>query len=64
VTWSGTSSWNKQPGHCYTITAVDNGTSGKKGDTVTITINSPSNSTIYATNGPQTLKGGNLTVHR
>jgi hypothetical protein len=64
VTWSGTGAWNKQPGYQYTLTAVDNGTSGKKGDTVNITITSPTNAAVYTTNGLQKLKGGNLTVHR
>jgi IgGFc binding protein/Bacterial Ig domain/Bacterial Ig-like domain (group 1) len=64
ATWSGTGAWNKQTGYRYTVTVVDNGSSGKKGDTVNIKITSPANSTVYTTDGSQTLKGGNLTVHR
>jgi hypothetical protein len=62
--WSGTGRWNGQPGYSYTISVVDNGSSGsKKGDTISITITSPANVVVYSTGGPQTLKGGNITVH-
>ena len=64
ATWSGTGSWNGQTGYSYTIGVVDNGSSGsKKGDTIDITITSPSNVVVYTTGGPQALKGGNITVH-
>jgi hypothetical protein len=64
ATWSGTGRWNGTAGYTYTISVVDNGSSGaKKGDTISITIKSPSNAVVYSTGGPQTLKGGNITVH-
>jgi len=64
ATWSGTGSWNGQSGYTYTVSVVDNGSSGsKKGDTITITITSPSNLVVYTTGGSQVLKGGNITVH-
>jgi hypothetical protein len=64
ATWSGTGDWNKVPGYTYTISVVDNGSSGaKKLDTISITIKSPSNAVVYTTGGPQTLKGGNITIH-
>jgi streptogramin lyase len=61
ATWSGTGVWNGKPNHTFTISVVDNGTG--KSDKITITIKSPSNATVYSTNGSQTLKGGNITVH-
>jgi hypothetical protein len=64
ATWSGTGSWNGQAGYTYTISVVDNGSSGsKKGDTISITITSPASVVVYSTGGPQALKGGNITVH-
>jgi hypothetical protein len=64
ATWRGTGSWNGQPGYTYTISVVDNGSSGsKKGDTISITITSPAGVVVYSTSGAQTLKGGNITVH-
>ena len=63
ATWTGTGYWNGLSGYKYTISVVDRGTSAKKGDTVDITIKSPSNTTVYTTNGAQTLKGGNIVVH-
>jgi len=64
ATWSGTGSWNGEPGYAYTVSVVDNGSSGsKKGDTIAITIRSPSGATVFATGGPQPLTGGNITVH-
>jgi hypothetical protein len=63
--WSGTGSWNGTSGYTYTISVVDNGSSGaKKGDTITITIKKTStNDVVYSSSGTQTLKGGNITVH-
>ena len=62
--WSGTGSWNGSSGYTYSLGVVDNGSSGgRKGDTVTITITSPSGSVVYSTGGSQVLKGGNITVH-
>jgi hypothetical protein len=64
ATWTGTGSWNGQPGYTYTISVVDNGSSGsKRGDTISITITSPAGTTVYSTGGAQALKGGNITVH-
>ncbi|MCA1702306.1 MAG: hypothetical protein LC808_03140, partial [Actinobacteria bacterium] len=64
ATWTGTGYWNRTSGYKYTISVVDNGSSGsKKADTITITIKSPSNVTVYTTSGSQVLKGGNITVH-
>lgn len=64
ATWSGTGRWNGQSGYTYTITVIDNGSSGsKKLDMVSITIKNTSNATVYTTGGAQTLKGGNITVH-
>jgi hypothetical protein len=63
ATWNGTGYWNGQSGYTYTISVVDAGTSGKKGDTITITIKSPSNTTVFATGGAADLKGGNIVVH-
>jgi hypothetical protein len=64
ATWSGTGYWNGAPGYKYTISVVDNGSSGsKKGDTISVTIKNASNVIVYSTAGAQTLKGGNITVH-
>lgn len=62
-TWTGTGRWNGVAGYTFTISVVDNGTSGKKGDTISIVIKSPSNITVFTTGGPQPLKGGNIVVH-
>jgi hypothetical protein len=65
ATWSGTGDWNGQPGYTFTISVVDNGSSGsKKLDTISITITSPTNAVVYTTGGAQVLKGGNVTVHQ
>jgi hypothetical protein len=65
ATWSGTGRWNGQTGYSYTISVLDNGSSGsKKGDTISITIKSPSNVVVFSTNEPQALKGGNITIHK
>jgi hypothetical protein len=65
ATWSGTGSWAGQPGYAYTVSVVDNGSSGsKKGDTISISIRSPSDTVVHSTGGPQRLKDGNITVHQ
>ncbi len=65
ATWNGTGYWNGQANYKYTISVVDNGSSGsKKADTISIKIISPTGTTtLYSTGGAQTLKGGNITVH-
>ena len=62
-TWTGTGRWNGAAGYSFSVSVVDNGTSGKKGDTISIVIRSPSNVTVFTTSGPQPLKGGNIVVH-
>jgi hypothetical protein len=62
-TWTGTGRWNGVDGHTFTVSVVDNGTSGKKGDTISIVIKSPTDVTVFTTSGPQPLKGGNIVVH-
>ena len=60
-TWTGTGEWNGAAGHTFTVSVVDNGTSGKKGDTIAITIKR--GSTTVLSTGVQALKGGNIVVH-
>jgi hypothetical protein len=62
-TWTGTGRWNGVTGYTFTVSVVDNGTSGKKGDTISIVIKSPTNTTVFTTSGAQPLKGGNIVVH-
>jgi hypothetical protein len=62
-TWSGTGRWNGVAGYTFTVSVVDLGTSGKKGDTISIVITSPANATVFTTGGAQPLKGGNIVVH-
>lgn len=62
-TWTGTGRWNGVTGYSFTVSVVDNGTSGKKGDTISIVIKSPTNVTVFTTGGAQPLKGGNIVVH-
>ena len=62
-TWTGTGRWDGVDGYTFTVAVVDNGTSGKKGDTISIVIKSPTNVTVFTTSGPQALKGGNIVVH-
>jgi hypothetical protein len=62
-TWTGTGRWNGVDGYAFTVSVVDNGTSGKKGDTISIVIKSPGNATVFTTSGAQPLKGGNIVVH-
>ena len=62
-TWTGAGRWNGVNGYTFSISVVDNGTSGKKGDTISILIKSPTNVTVFTTSGPTPLKGGNIVVH-
>ena len=62
-TWTGTGRWNNVDGYTFTVSVVDAGTSGKKGDTISIVIKSPANATVFNTGGPSPLKGGNIVVH-
>ncbi len=62
-TWTGTGRWNGIAGYTFMISVVDNGTSGKKGDTISIVIKSPTNVVVFTTGGSQPLKGGNIVVH-
>ena len=62
-TWTGTGRWDGTDGYTFTVSVVDNGTSGKKGDTISIEIKSPTSVTVFTTSGPQPLKGGNIVVH-
>jgi len=48
------------------VTVVDNGTAGpRRADIIDIVIyrTGDPNHPVYSSNGPQTLKGGNITVH-
>ncbi|WP_392542973.1 post-COAP-1 domain-containing protein [Oryzobacter telluris] len=64
ATWTGTGKWNGIPGHRFAVTVVDNGTSGKKGDTISIVITSPNGTTtVFTSGGAQLLRGGNIVVH-
>ncbi|MFZ6004716.1 MAG: post-COAP-1 domain-containing protein [Actinomycetota bacterium] len=66
VRWTGTGRWNGVAGYTFEVTVVDNGTSGKKGDTIDVRIyptGSPG-SPVYTSGGAMALKGGNLVVHR
>jgi len=62
-TWTGTGRWDGVDGYTFTVAVVDNGTSGKKGDTISIVIKDPTDVTVFTTGGPQPLKGGNIVVH-
>lgn len=65
VRWSGTGRWNGASGYTFELTVVDNGTSGKKGDTIDLKIyptGSPG-SPVYTSSGVKPLKGGNIVVH-
>lgn len=67
VQWIGNGHWNRMPGYSFTVTVVDNGSSGsKRGDTIEVAIyptESPS-ALVFTSNGQQLLRGGNLTVHQ
>ena len=63
ATWTGTGKWNGVGGYTFSVTVVDNGTSGKKGDTISVVIKAPNGSTVFSSGGPQPLKGGNIVVH-
>jgi hypothetical protein len=62
-TWTGTGRWNGVTGYTFTVAVVDNGTSGKRGDTISILIQSPTTATVFTTGGAVPLKGGNIVVH-
>jgi len=62
-TWTGTGRWDGVDGYTFSVSVVDNGTSGKQGDTISIVIKSPTNVTVFTTSGPQPLMGGNIVVH-
>lgn len=67
VKWSGTGKWQGVAGYTYEITVVDNGTSGKKGDTIKIKIYlTATPATVVYTTGATAvpLKGGNIVVHK
>ena len=65
ASWSGTGSWNGLPDYRYTVSVVDQGSSGgKKGDTIAVVITAPSGAIAFTTDGAQALKGGNITVHQ
>lgn len=63
ATWTGTGRWNGVAGHRFTAVVVDNGTSGKKGDTISLVVKTSGGSTVYTTGGALPLKGGNIVVH-
>ena len=63
TTWTGTGKWNGVAGYMFTATVVDNGTSGKKGDTISLVVKTSGGSTVFTTGGAQPLKGGNIVVH-
>jgi hypothetical protein len=60
--WNGTGHWNGAPGASFAITVVDNGTGGKKLDTINLVIKNAANATVFTTNGAISIKGGNITV--
>jgi hypothetical protein len=63
ATWSGAGYWLGQPNYSYSVSVVDNGSSSKKTDTISIVIKNSSGSIVYSTGGAQLLKGGNIVVH-
>jgi len=64
ATWTGTGVWNGVAGYAYSVSVVDNGSSGNKtGDTISIVVKSRTNVTVFTTSGSQRLKGGNITIH-
>lgn len=63
ATWTGTGKWNGVAGYKFTATVVDNGTSGKKGDTVNLVVKTSGGTTVWSTGGSLPLKGGNIVVH-
>ena len=65
ASWSGTGSWNGLPDYRYSVSVVDQGSSGgKKGDTIAVVITAPSGAIAFTTDGAQALKGGNISVHQ
>ncbi len=63
ATWTGTGKWNGVAGYKFTATVVDNGTSGKRGDTISLVVKTSGGSTVFTTGGANPLKGGNIVVH-
>lgn len=62
ATWTGTGKWNGVSGHRFSVVVADNGTSGKKGDTINLVVKTSGGSTVFTTNGALPLKGGNIIV--
>jgi hypothetical protein len=62
-TWTGTGRWNGVTGHTFRVSVVDAGTSGRKGDTISILVKSPTNVTVFSSGGAVPLRGGNIVVH-
>ncbi len=63
ATWTGTGRWNGVAGHKFKAVVVDNGTSGKKGDTISLVVQTSGGATVFSTDGASPLKGGNIVVH-
>jgi len=66
VKWTGTGSWNGKSGYTYEVTVVDNaGSAGRKPDSISVKVYPSGNpaAPTYTSNGSQSLKGGNITVH-
>ncbi|PVG82203.1 hypothetical protein DDE18_11915 [Nocardioides gansuensis] len=63
ATWTGTGKWNGVAGYKFTASVVDNGTSGKKGDTISLLVQTSGGTTVFTTGGAKPLKGGNIVVH-
>jgi hypothetical protein len=66
VSWTGNGRWNGVPGYTFEATVVDQGSSGsKKGDTISIKVypTGVPNDPVFTTETPQTLRGGNITIH-
>lgn len=64
ATWTGTGKWNGVAGYKFVVSVVDNGTSGKRGDTISIVVRAPNNSVVFSTSGASPLKGGNIVVRK
>jgi hypothetical protein len=62
-TWTGTGRWNKADGYSFTVSVLDNGGSGKRGDMISIVIRNTANQVVFTTSGLKQLKGGNIVVH-
>lgn len=62
--WTGTGRWDGNTGYTFEVTVVDNGTSGKKGDTIAVKVWETANpANVVYDSGTQSLKGGNINVH-